>query len=646
MNVTNKTLYSTLVSVLISISITGCGGESGSAISSNQNTQLGVNVGFVSGPPAAIPSETVTTFSGPRNNYTITRTATGFAVTDIVGSGGTVKLVNQISAKFSDVTVNLVIGDKSKTISAANLKMLLELYIAFFNRVPDADGMVYWIDQVKNGMTMDQLANNFYNAAIHYTTLTGYSDTMSNADFVKIIYENVLGRSGATAPPAADINYWANDLTSGRATKGTLIATMLNSAHTFAGDATWGWVPQLLDNKFSVGQFFAIEQGLNYATPEESITKTMTIVKKITSSDTSAAKDAINIKDQQFNQTIAYTEPSTNPGNIPAILFAGKAGTIDSNGQAYDRTVDGTGIEARFQLPLGMVADKAGNLYVADFGAHNIRKISPKAVVTNFAGPASADCEIQRLCPSGYADGTGNAARFTYPRGLAMDSIGNLYVGNFSNIRKISPTGVVSTLAGPDSSICTPTTICPRGYINATGTAARFSGIMSMATDANNNVYVVDSGNNAVRKITPTGVVSTLFKTERLSGAIALDAQGNIYVGNGASGGGILKLTTAGVSSVFVGNNVRVFANDIAIDATGTLFASDFIGAKINKITPTGTLTASVVPQTFVGNASGFPSLVPGAGNGGSINNGYIAISGTSLYIAQKTAIGVVNPRP
>ena len=276
MKIAIKSIRITLIGSIISFVLAGCGGGSDASLSSSPNAQFGI----VSGPPTPPPVSAVTIFSGPRNNYTITRTANGYAVTDIVGNGGTVNLVDQINAKFTDITVNLVIGAKSKTISAANLKMLVELYIAFFNRVPDADGLAYWVDEIKNGMTMDQLANSFYDAAIHYTSLTGYSATMSNSDFVKIIYTNVLGRSGATAPPAEDVNYWAGEITSGRSSKGVLIATMLNSAHSFAGHATWGWVPQLLNNKFSVAQFFSIEQGLNYTTPEESIIKTMDIEKK------------------------------------------------------------------------------------------------------------------------------------------------------------------------------------------------------------------------------------------------------------------------------------------------------------------------------------------------------------------------------
>ncbi len=344
------------------------------------------------------------------------------------------------------------------------------------------------------------------------------------------------------------------------------------------------------------------------------------------------------------NHTYATNAANTSPSTVagPALSFAGAAGA-DRTFLLYAKVVDGAGTAARFILPMGMVADPSGNLYVADTGAHNVRKITPQGLVTTFAGPAGADCTAQILCPKGYTDGTGSVARFSAPRGMTIDSLGNLYVGNYYSIRKISPAGVVSTLAGPNSTLCTPSTGCVKGFINGTGTAARFAGIMSMATDAADNLYVVDLENKAVRKISPAGVVSTFFTApQAVKGGIAVDAAGNVYVGNGFPSG-IWKITPAGVSSTFVSG---VTADDIAIDSAGNLFVSHFYGMKISQVTPAGVITASVVPTTLVGNDASFPTLVPGAGNDGAVNNSYIAISGASLYIAQKTAIGVVNPRP
>ena len=339
------------------------------------------------------------------------------------------------------------------------------------------------------------------------------------------------------------------------------------------------------------------------------------------------------------NETTAVTSAAAAAG--AAVSFAGRAGTTSS----FYSVQDGTGLAARFELPLGMVADSNGNIYVADFGAHNIRKMTPQGVVTTLAGPTSSDCEIQIICPSGNTDATGNAARFVAPRGMAIDTLGNLYVSNYYGIRKVTPAGVVTTFAGPDSSVCNAATAqCPKGLVNATGSAARFDTILSITMDASNNLYVVDAGNNAIRKVSPAGAVTTLasgFRSLGSVGGIAVDAEGNTFVGDFPTN--IMKVTAAGVVSTFV---TGVTGSDMAFDSTGVLYAVNFSAMKISKITPTGVVTASVVPSTLVGNDPTFPTLVPGAGTNGSVNNSYIAISGNSLYIAEKTAIGVVSPRP
>ena len=320
--------------------LVACGGES-STVRNDQGA-----VFAMSGPPAAAPSATIATFSGPRNNYTITRTTTGFTVKDNVGSGGTVSLTTQTVAKFSDVSINLLIGDKSKTLPTTTLNSIIELYIAFFNRVPDADGLAYWIDQVNAGMTTDSLASNFYNAAINYSTLTGYSSSMSNTDFIKIIYKNVLGR---TDVDQGGLDYWNSELSKGTS-RATLIKTILNAAHGYKGDATYGWVADLLDNKVSVGSFFSIEQGLNYLTPEESITKTMNIVSKITPSSIAAAKSTINMSDSGFNLKL----------EVPSGGGSGKGSSRD----CYSSDLYRVGVTYRMEmqsttLPLGVVSNYA-----------------------------------------------------------------------------------------------------------------------------------------------------------------------------------------------------------------------------------------------------------------------------------------------
>ena len=234
-------------------------------------------------------------YNGARNMFTLGRTSAGHTVSDSSGSEGVDALAGIERIKFSDMSVDLTIGAAARTIAAADLKLLQELYVAFFNRVPDADGLGYWIGQFKAGLSFAQIADSFYDAAVQYTALTGYSATMSNDEFVRVIYKNVLGRSGTTAPPDADVQYWSGELTAGRATKGSLVSTMLSSAHSFKGHAAWGWVADLLDNKVAVADYFAVQQGLSYNMAEDSITKGMAIAAAVTAFGTADAIELIGV---------------------------------------------------------------------------------------------------------------------------------------------------------------------------------------------------------------------------------------------------------------------------------------------------------------------------------------------------------------
>ena len=139
-------------------------------------------------------------------------------------------------------------------------------------------------------------------------------------------------------------------------------------------------------------------------------------------------------------------------------------------------SADGTGANASFNRPNGVAVDAVGNVYVADPGNHRIRKVSPAGVVTTLAGSGVA----------WYADGTGAAAQFASPNGVAVDAAGNVYVGdaNNSRIRKVSSTDVVSTLAGSTL-----------GYADGTCAAAQFYIPRGVAVDAAGNVYVGDHKN-------------------------------------------------------------------------------------------------------------------------------------------------------
>jgi len=273
------------------------------------------------------------------------------------------------------------------------------------------------------------------------------------------------------------------------------------------------------------------------------------------------------------------------------------AGTAGNPGSA-----DGTGTAARFANPAGVTVDSAGTVYVADNGNHTIRKVSPAGVVTTLAGTAGI---------SGSADGTSTAARFNSPYSVTVDSAGNVYVADSSNhiIRKVSFTGVVTTLAG---------TAGIYGSTDGTGTAARFSYPTGMTVDSMGNVYVADSNNNTIRKVNPAGVVTTLAGTASISGSaddtgtaarfnspysVTVDSAGNLYVadtGNhtirGVSAAGIVT-TLAGTAGIF-GNAdgtgaVARFSNPtgVTVDSADNVYVADRGNHTIRKVSPTGTTT-------------------------------------------------------
>src|SRR5687768_4800198 len=203
--------------------------------------------------------------------------------------------------------------------------------------------------------------------------------------------------------------------------------------------------------------------------------------------------------------------------------------TTIAGGTGISGSTDATGTAARFNNPIRLAVDGSGNIYVADYTNHTIRKISSAGVVTTLAGLPGTP---------GYADGAGSAARFNFPADVAVDSSGNVYVPEYNNntIRKISSAGVVTTLAGAPG----------QGNItDGVGTAARFNQPYGVAVDSGGNVYVADSNNSSIRKITSVGVVSTFAGAPLTTGSadgtgssarfhwpsdVTVDGSGNVFV--------------------------------------------------------------------------------------------------------------------
>jgi serine/threonine-protein kinase len=203
-------------------------------------------------------------------------------------------------------------------------------------------------------------------------------------------------------------------------------------------------------------------------------------------------------------------------GGNNMIRMINPAGTISIlAGTGASGAVNGAAATATFNSPQGIALDAAGNVYVADNGNNQVRKISKAGMVTVMAGSDT----------SGSANGSDTSARFNEPTALTLDAAGNVYVADYGNnlIRKITPAGLVTTFAGSGAA----------GAANGTGPAASFNGPAGIAIDVAGNIYVADYSNNLIRKITPAGAVTSISNAalNRPYG-VAVDAAGNIYVAN------------------------------------------------------------------------------------------------------------------
>lgn len=358
------------------------------------------------------------------------------------------------------------------------------------------------------------------------------------------------------------------------------------------------------------------------------------------------------------NGQLAVADSGTN--SIRLITTDGVVSTLAGTFTVDGGAADGQGAAASFRRPTGIARDAAGNLFVADSGNHTIRKITSSGDVSTYAGRAGV---------SGEVDGPAATATFTSPEGIAVDSSGAVYVSEPGSavVRKISPSGMVTTLAGSAGS---------KGSVDGAGSAARFAYPAGLAVDASGVLYVGDSANHTVRKVQSDGSVTTLAGTPGVGGSVdgdlasatftsptglavgpagdlyvvdwweqtvrkisvggnvttvagkaahvgqydgtgasaafdhphglAKDSQGNIYVGSSANAL-VRKVTPAGAtSSFFTGNDYPKQAPwGVDVDAAGNVYVADYGAQVVRRISPTGTMTILAGQLGVAGYADG-----------------------------------------
>jgi len=286
--------------------------------------------------------------------------------------------------------------------------------------------------------------------------------------------------------------------------------------------------------------------------------------------------------------------------------FAGQLGVAG--------TANGTGTGAQFDSPSGLAFDKNGNLYVSDTGNNTIRKITTSRVVSTIAGVAGS---------SGFLDGATGSAQFNSPLGIAVAPNGTVYVADSGNhcIRAIAA-GSVSTFAGSPQNW---------GGANGSGTNAMFNGPVGLAFDTRTNLFVADANNDTIRKITPNRTVTTFAGAAGVDGStdgevtvarfrspaeLAFDQRGNLFVADSFNQT-VRKISTDGMVSTVSGTAGWAGTNDgvngtgkffnpygLAVGADGTLFLTDTYNELVRAVLVPFTLSLQLSGATHAATIS------------------------------------------
>jgi streptogramin lyase len=299
--------------------------------------------------------------------------------------------------------------------------------------------------------------------------------------------------------------------------------------------------------------------------------------------------------------------------------------TVAGNGTRGFSGDDGPATAAELSLPEGVAVDAAGDLFIADTFNHRVRKVSPSGIITTVAGSTG-----------GFSGdgGPATAAQLFGPSGVAVDAAGDLYIADTNNgrVREVSPSGIITTVAGNGTG----------GFSGDGGpaTAAELNGSfgLGLALDAAGDLFIADSGNNRVREVTPSGVITTVAGngTGGFSGdggpataagldlpaGVAVDAAGDLFIAD-FHNQRAREVSPSGVITTVAGNGSRGFSGDggpataaelndlegVAVDAAGDLFIADTFNSRVREVSPSGIIT----------------TVAGGTGDGGSATRAALA---------------------